>query len=289
MSETDFCFKSSAKDFRRKPVASKALARTYPRRSVKDNRGSFPIPKGDTPYARAKRAEYIERNLSKAEFFYKQAIRQDDRADSSVKDLAGILHQQGRTVEACKLLEENQHLFSSDQSKYENLLHNLQRQVTPTGNCLNKALKVSGLEPTDTPADVCKLFKNSTRIQSVALEKETVDGNLASYAMLKFTSHSAARKTLESFHKWDKYKVEWVSVTGEVVGDACHNKEKAEIKRLAHFAFSYSLFLQDPKSCLYALPVDSQFHPASPFKSSEQDMEWFVGSSLLSYILNLPA
>lgn len=288
MSETDFCFKSSAKD-RKKPLPPKPLSRPYPRRTIKDTRGTYPIPKGDTPYARAKRAEYIERNLSKAEFFYKQAIRQDDRADSSVKDLAGILHQQGRTSEACKLLEEHQYLFSSDQAKYENLLHNLQRQVTPTGNCLNKALKVSGLEPNDTTSDVCKLFKNSTRIQSVALGKEAIDNTRICFAMLKFTSHSAARKTLESFHLWEKYKVEWVSVTGEVVGDACYNKEKADAKRLSQFAFSHSLFLQDPKCFLYALPVDSQMLPASPFKSYEQDMEWFVGSSLLSYILNLPA
>mmetsp|Transcript_8404 Transcript_8404/g.16737 ORF Transcript_8404/g.16737 Transcript_8404/m.16737 type:complete len:308 (+) Transcript_8404:830-1753(+) len=287
MSETEICFKMPAKDVRKKTLTGKPQLRA--RRNAKDARNLFPIPKGDSPYARAKRAEYIDRNLAKAEFFYKQAIRQDDRAESSVKDLAGILHQQGRTVEACRLLEENKHLFSSDQSKFENLLHNLQRQVTPSGNCLNKSLKVSGLEPADSPADVCKLFKNSSRIQSISLAKEFAEGEEVAYAMLKFTSHSAARKTLESFHKWDKYKVEWVSVTGEVVGDACHNKEKADSKRVTTIAFSYSLFLQDPKSYLYALPVDSQLVPVSPLKTCEQEMETFVGKSLLSYILNLPA
>jgi tetratricopeptide (TPR) repeat protein len=283
MSTTAFCFKPQ-ETFKRLP---KPPLRT---RRTNDNRNTYPIPRGDTPYARAKRAEYIDRNLAKAEFFYKQAIRQNDRADSSVKDLAGILHQQGRTTEACRLLEENKHLFSADQSKFENLLQNLQRQVTPSGNCLNKALKVSGLEPADSAADVCKLFQNSTRIQSIALGKELIDLRQNWYAMLKFTSHSAARKTLESFHNWEKYKVDWVSVTGEVVGDACHNKDKlADFKRVAPIAFCYSLFLQDPRSYLYALPVDSQSMPASPSKTSDQEMETFVGKSLLSYILNMPA
>lgn len=282
MSETDFCLKMQSKDLR--PFPGKPQSRY--RRIVKDTRNSFPIPKGDTPYARAKRAEYIDRNLAKAEFFYKQAIRQGDRAESSVKDLAGIMHQQGRTVEACRLLEENKHLFCSDQMKFENLLHNLQRQVTPTGNCLNKALKISGLDYADSTADVCNLFKNSTRIQTVELAKDSAEGSVC--AMLKFTSHSAARKTLESFHLWDKYKVEWVSITGEVVGDACHNKEKTESRRLTTFAFSCSLFLQDPKSyCLYVLPVDSQLVPVSPSKTPELDLETFIGKSLLNCILNL--
>jgi RNA recognition motif-containing protein len=206
-----------------------------------------------------------------------------------VKDLAGILHQQGRTAEACRLLEHNRHLFTSDQSKFENLLLNLQRQVTPSGNCLNKALKVSGLTTADTPADVCMLFKNATRVQSVSIEQEVVEGRLNVYALLKFTSHSAARKTLESFHEWEQHKVEWVSVTGEVVCDACHNKDKsADFRVLAPIAFSYSLFLRDPGSYLYALPVDSQLMYSHPCKASEDDLEVFVGESLLNYILNLP-
>jgi hypothetical protein len=286
MSETDLCFRATPQELRRKPSAPKPVVRT--KRSARDNRNAFPIPKGDTPYARAKRAEYIDRNLVRAEFFYKQAIRKDDRADSSVKDLAGILHQQGRTAEACRLLEANKHLFTSDHSKFENLLQNLQRQVTPSGNCLNKALKVSGLTTADTPADVCKLFQNSTRVQSLSIEQEAVESRLNVYA-LKFTSHSAARKTLESFHDWDQYKVEWVSVTGEVVCDACHNKDKsADFRVLAPIAFSYSLFLRDPESFLYALPVDSQLMYSLPCKSYEDDMEIFVGESLLDYILNLP-
>lgn len=288
MSETDLLSRTSHQQCPRKPFAFRAVQRTYTRRTLKESKTAYPIPKGDTPYVRAKRAEYIERNLAKAEFFYKQAIRLADRPDSSVKDLAGIMHQQGRTAEACKLLEQHQHLFKADQAKYENLLQNLQRQVTPSGNCLNKTLKVSGLTRSATATEVCQLFENSTRILAVTLDTEV--GVDAQFAMLKFTSHSAARKTLESFHKWDQHKVEWVSVTGEVVGDACHNKDKAvEGKRLDTFAFAYSLFLQDPKSCQYALPVDSQATPASPLKPSEQDMEWLVGSSLLSYMWSLSA
>lgn len=282
MSKTEICLKTSPKELLKESLLKQR--KSHSRRKAKDIRVAFPIPKGNTPYVRAKRAEYIERNLPKAEFFYKQAIRQNDRAESSVKDLAGIMHQQGRTGDACNLLEQHQHLFSSDQEKFDNLLGNLKRQLIPMGNCLNKALKVSGILPTDTPTSVSNLFQNSSRILSVTLDKETVRGRPEPFAILKFTSHSAARKTLESFDSWDKFKVEWVSITGEVVGDASHPKQKP----VSQLAFAYSLFLQDPKSCQYALPVDSQSMPESPYKASETD-EWFVGSSLLSYILSLPA
>jgi hypothetical protein len=34
----------------------------------------FPIPVGNTPYCLAKRAEYIEKNIEQAEFYYSLAI-----------------------------------------------------------------------------------------------------------------------------------------------------------------------------------------------------------------------
>jgi hypothetical protein len=52
----------------------------------------YPIPPGDTPYCFAKRAEYIEKDLVKAEHYYLRAIESGERLASSVKDLASILH-----------------------------------------------------------------------------------------------------------------------------------------------------------------------------------------------------
>jgi len=58
------------------------------------------------------------------------------------------------------------------------------------------------------------------------------------FAIVRFPSHSAARKTLESFVDWNRYKVEWVTVEGEVVGDASITKEKEERPP----AFCYAVF-----------------------------------------------
>jgi hypothetical protein len=61
--------------------------------------------------------------------YYKQAIENKERLESSIKDLATVLHQQGKTQEAIKFLEDNRHLYPGDQSTYDNLLSNLRKQV----------------------------------------------------------------------------------------------------------------------------------------------------------------
>lgn len=87
----------------------------------------IPLPQGDTAYAKAKRAEYLERDLDKAEYLYRRAIFLGERAPSAAKDLAGVLHQQGKTEEACSFLEQHEYLFSLEPKKYENLLTSLQK------------------------------------------------------------------------------------------------------------------------------------------------------------------
>jgi len=57
------------------------------------------------------------------------AIRYHERLDSAIKDLATVLHQQGKTEEACKFLEEYRDYYRGDKVKYENLLINLRKQV----------------------------------------------------------------------------------------------------------------------------------------------------------------
>jgi hypothetical protein len=52
----------------------------------------YPIPPGSSPYSLAKRAEYIEKDLDKAEFLYRLAIDRTERLKSSIKDLASVLH-----------------------------------------------------------------------------------------------------------------------------------------------------------------------------------------------------
>lgn len=60
-------------------------------RNQKDSK-TLPIPRGNSPYAMAKRAEYEERNLRKAEYYYKQSIKIGERVESALKDLASVLH-----------------------------------------------------------------------------------------------------------------------------------------------------------------------------------------------------
>jgi len=57
----------------------------------------IPLPFGNLPYAKAKRAEYLQHNFQRAKYFYKKAIETNDRAESAVKDLASLLHQKGKT------------------------------------------------------------------------------------------------------------------------------------------------------------------------------------------------
>ena len=64
----------------------------------------LPIPKGETYYAKAKIAEYQERDLDKAEYYYKLAIKKGERTVSAIKDLASLMHQRGKTKEACEFL-----------------------------------------------------------------------------------------------------------------------------------------------------------------------------------------
>jgi hypothetical protein len=248
----------------------------YIKNNSRDSRTFYPIPKGDTPYALAKKAEYIEKDLAKAESYYKQAILEGDRAESAIKDLAGVIHQQGKTLEAIQILKDNKHLFDSDPIKFENLLQNLKRQVVQKGNRLNKLLKISPLPLDSTIETVLKLFDNSKRITDVELYNE----GSHIYAILKFSTHSAARKTLENFAGWEKFKVEWISITGDSAGNANHKRGESRKDRVL---FVYKVFHRDPDSRALVLPLDSDPVVAS-FKVTEHESKYLIGSSLFTIL-----
>ena len=54
------------------------------------------LPKGDGPYAMAKRAQLMDRDLPAAEHLFRKAIKERDKRESATKDLASLLQQQGR-------------------------------------------------------------------------------------------------------------------------------------------------------------------------------------------------
>ena len=82
------------------------------------------LPKGDGPYARAKRAQLVDLDLGAAEKLLKQAALTGDNAESAVKDLASLLNQQGRDDEAISLLEDRSKR-AKDSSSYDNMLATL--------------------------------------------------------------------------------------------------------------------------------------------------------------------
>lgn len=166
----------------------------------KDLKIYYPLPKGDSPYALGKKAEYIEKDLDKAADYYKKAIQDSDRAESAVKDLVGVLHQQGKTLEAMEILQKHADLFESEKDKFENIYLNLQRQLLYKGNRLNKYLKISPIPKNSKYLFITSLFSKPQRITDIRVEEDS--------ALVKFSSHSAARKTLETFKFWDKYKIE---------------------------------------------------------------------------------
>ena len=172
-----------------------------------DCESKLPLPKGNSPYALAKRAEYIQKDLELAKYYYKLAIKRGDRGESAIKDIASILHQEGLTKNACEFLSEHQNFFK-DHKKFENLLTSLQKQIIPSENCLKRILKLSPVLDLADPETVKNLFKNSARIIEIDFHYH----NNQRAAFLKFQSHSSARKTLEGLLNWDQQKIEWVSM-----------------------------------------------------------------------------
>ena len=85
-------------------------------RGLRDGTG---LPKGKGPYARAKRAQLVDLDLQKGEALLREAIKQGDKRESAVKDLASLLNQQGRVDEAIVLLENNAHRASTGGSPYQ--------------------------------------------------------------------------------------------------------------------------------------------------------------------------
>ena len=87
--------------------------RNYERASI--------VPKGKNPFSRAKRAQLVEKDLSKAEEFFRQAISQDDNLESAVNDLAMLLAQLERCEDAVEVIEQNRSRIHNQQS-LENVL-----------------------------------------------------------------------------------------------------------------------------------------------------------------------
>ena len=93
------------------------------------------LPKGDGPYARARRAQLVDLDLEAAEKLFKEAIHTGDNAESAEKDLASLLNQQGRAHEAIALLEGSSKR-ARDTSSYDNMLATLYQHSGRHGDAI---------------------------------------------------------------------------------------------------------------------------------------------------------
>ena len=225
---------------------------------------SLLVSKGRSYYALAKKAEHVNKDLQRAQELYKKAVLAEDRAESATKDLIGVMQQLGRTRDAIAYLEQHQHLFT-DEGKYKNLLQNLNRQ----DNCLNKFLKVSNFPRAFSEEEVKRLFTKPHRIHKVECYE--------SYALLKFCSRSAARKTLQGYIGWENFKIEWVYITGDVASKAqlAYKKNKG--------LFSFRLFLGETRKRAYYVDGPPK-EDVDPSELSLEDQWFALGPGLIDAI-----
>jgi tetratricopeptide (TPR) repeat protein len=106
-----------------------------------DKERALPTGKGD--YAQAKRAEIKDKDLSKAEKFYRQSIKNNDNAENAVKDLAALLTRQNRDEEAIKILNDYRPKSLNKKSIDNQLLNTYQhaKMYKESLKLLNEALK----------------------------------------------------------------------------------------------------------------------------------------------------
>ena len=241
-------------------------------------------PRGVSEYTLAKHAEYHLRDLVRAEQHYRRAIVQGERAPSAIKDLASLLHQQGRTQEAIDLLERNMHLFMGDYQKFFNLYTTLKKQMHTAGKCHISSFKISGLEPGIAEKDVRGLFKNPMRMKRLNFDCEVEDGEVNHFCIVDFNSHSSARKTLEGFTRWSSLRVEWTDRNGKVLGDAHYARQKIEEYRKNNPTFDFVMFDRDPKGYVLSLPVDGKGLQCSADAYTDVEAAQLLGSALYTQI-----
>ena len=99
----------------------------------------MPLPKGNGPYAKAKRAETIYKDMNIALFFHFVAITMEDRKKSAIKDIASLYHHMGLTHYACEFLTQYRFVFGN-QKKFENLFSRMLQQKVPSEKSLKKFL-----------------------------------------------------------------------------------------------------------------------------------------------------
>lgn len=86
----------------------------------------YKVPVGDTPYGRAKHLQLVEKDPAGAIALFWEAINAGDRIDSALKDMALVMKQQNRSLEAIEAIKSFRHLCSQRaQESLDNVLMDL--------------------------------------------------------------------------------------------------------------------------------------------------------------------
>jgi hypothetical protein len=180
-----------------------------------------PIPKTDSIYKLAKKAEY-EGNIAKAMELYLVAIEKKDRPDSAIKDYAGLLHMRGKTQEAIDFLENSSRTdLIKNTAGLKNLLEQLRSFVDSQTNDLARRdlprlLYVTmdeGFQVHISEATLPSLFPNYLKVSRIFYVNPLLDDEgcpFAHRALVEFASHSAARKAL-MVNKHSSLRCAWAS------------------------------------------------------------------------------
>lgn len=174
-----------------------------------------PMPKVKSIYTEAKKAEY-DGNLELAMELYLRAIECNDRADSAIKDYAGLLHMKGQTKMAIEFMESQCEKRKSAMG-FRNLLGQLrathEREISSEHNHLPKVVLVNVKDDTiDVELKTLQsILPNCLKISHVTFVNPilTREGFPSSKcALIEFSSHSSARKAV-MVGKHDSIKCCW--------------------------------------------------------------------------------
>lgn len=176
-----------------------------------------PVPKSESIYKRAKKAEY-DGDYESAMRLYIDAIDQKDRPESAIKDYAGLLHMRGQTKEAIEFLEERGESMMGTLG-YTNLMAQLKSFLSASITEKKDLPKLIFMSiDAESGMEICfsslpRLFPNHLKISRIVFVNPLLDdlGSARSQsAFLEFASHSAARKAL-MVTKHAAVKCHWVA------------------------------------------------------------------------------
>ncbi|XP_057873754.1 protein POLLENLESS 3-LIKE 2 isoform X1 [Cryptomeria japonica] len=154
------------------------------------------LPAGNTPYAKAKHAQMVDKDPEKAIALFRAAIDVGDKVDSSLKDMAIVMKQQNMSEEAIEAIKSLRNRCSDEaQESLDNVLLELYKGcgrmdehimlLNHKLNLINQGLLFHGKR--------AKTAKSQGKKITISIEQETLRllGNLG-WAYLQQSNYMAA-------------------------------------------------------------------------------------------------